>query len=265
MTPKRLSGLLAIACMLLLVSCGKKSSSYTKYIPKEANYVVGVDVKSIIQKLDKDSLSVDNMMTTFKNDDNKNEMNHAMDMYKQFRESGIDWSNRVYVAVNLSNMMNGSTPAVEIVAGLSDPTKFETFLRSQPKTKDVKTGEGYSYTGNDEMAIGWTKDAVVFATAEHARPSYEDYLPDSAGNMTKPPSATTAGNSPAEKLKMYFKLDKAASIVEAPGFTDLQGKNGDLVLYSQTGNLGNSFPMLAMVPKLKEMINGYYNMTTVNF
>ena len=66
MTTKRLSGLVAAACMLLLFSCGKKTSSYTKYIPKDANYVVGVDVKSIIQKLDKDSLSVENMMTTFK-------------------------------------------------------------------------------------------------------------------------------------------------------------------------------------------------------
>ncbi len=264
MTPKRLSGLVAIACMLLLFSCSKKSSSYTKYIPKEANYVVGVDVKSIVQKLDKDSLSVENMMATFKNDGNTKEMTHAMDMYKQFKESGIDWSNRVYIAVNIGNMMNGGSPGVEVVASLSDAAKFETFLKNQPKTKDVKTGEGFSYTGNDEMAIGWTKDAVIFATAEQNRPSYDDYMPDSSGNMTKPPSATTAGNSPAEKLKTYFKLDKATSILEAEGFTDLQGKSGDVVMYSQTGNLSKSFPMIAMMPKVKDLLQGY-STTILNF
>lgn len=264
MITKRLSGLVAAALMLLLFSCGKKNVSYTKFIPKDANYVIGVDVKSIIQKLDKDSLSVENMMGTFKQEGNKEDFTKALDMYNQFKDAGIDWRSRVYISVNLGNMMSGGTPGVQVVAGMSDVKKFEDFLKKQPKTKDIKTAEGFSYAGDDETAVGWNKDAVIVATAEHARPSYDNYMPDSLGNMAKPPSQTNAGNTPVEKLKKYFALAKNASIAEAEGFSDLQGKTADVNVYSQTGDMAKNFPMMAMMPKVKDLLQGY-STTTLNF
>lgn len=265
MITKRLSGMVAVALLLLLASCGKKNPSYTKFIPKDANYVIGVDVRSILQKLDKDSLSVDNMMGAFKEEGNKEDFTKALDMYNQFKDAGIDWSSRVYVAINLGNMMSGGTPGVQIVAGMSDSKKFEEFLKKQPKTKDIKTAEGFSYAGDDEAVVGWTKDAVILATAEHSRPAYDSYAPDdSTGGMTKPPSETNAGNTPVEKLKKYFALAKDASITEAEGFTDLQGKSADVNVYSQTGDMAKNFPMIAMMPKVKELLQGY-STTTLNF
>ena len=254
---KRLSGLFAVAMLLLLASCGKKNPSYTKYIPKDANYVVGIDVRSIMEKLDKDSLSVEKIMTTFKDETSTEKFGKGLEMYKEFKDAGIDWSNRVYIAASLSGSMMGGgsyNGNVEAVAGMKDAKKFEEFLKKQPDTKDIKKGDGFSYTGDGDKLIGWNEDAVIFASAQ-SNSSNDDTTDDSTG-MSKPQNAANATAS-ADLLKKYFKLDKKESINEAEGFGDLQTKKGDVVVYSQTGNMAKSFPMLAMVPKLTDFLKGY--------
>lgn len=256
MITKRLSGLLAVA-VLLLVSCGKKNPSYTKYIPKESNYVVGIDVRSILEKLDKDSLSVEKIMTTFKDETSNEKLTKALDTYNQFKDAGIDWASRVYIAASLNGSLMGGgsfNGNVEAVAGMKDSKKFEEFLKKQPNTKDIKKGDGFSYTGDGDKIIGWNEDAVIFVTAQSG--SSDDYMPDSLGNMSKPQSANNATAS-ADLLKKFFKLDKKESISEAEGFGDLQSQKGDVVVYSQSGNMAKSFPFLAMVPKLADFMKGY--------
>jgi hypothetical protein len=264
MITKRLIGGGALALMLLLTSCGKKSPSYTKYITNDANYVVGIDVRSILEKLEKDSMSVENMMTAIKDEANLDKYKKAVDMYNQFKDAGIDWSSRVYVAASFSgNFMGGggATFGSETVAGLKDAKKFEDFLKKQPETKDIKKGDGFSYTGGGGNVIGWNDDAVIMVSAQ-STPSYTSYMPDSSGNMTLPPSETNATES-VSLLSRYFKLNKDSSIADAEGFGDLQSKMADITVYSQTGDMSKLFPVFAL-PKFKDLLKGY-STSTVNF
>ena len=262
MTTKRLSGLLVVAIMLL-ASCGKKNPSYTKYIAKDANYVVGIDVRSILEKLDKDSLSVEKIMTTFKDETSTENFTKALDTYSQFKDAGIDWTSRVYVAVTINSggfMGGGSSFSgnVEAVAGVKDVKKLEEFLKKQPNTKDIKKGDGFSYTGDGEKMIGWNDDAVLFVTSQSG---YAGYNVSDSSDMNKPQSAENATAS-TDLLKKFFKQDKKESIAEAEGFSDLQSQKGDVVVYSQSGNMVKGF--LVTVPKLADFIKGY-STSVVNF
>src|SRR6188768_2155650 len=95
---KRLAGLAIIATMLL-TACSKKGPSYTRYIPKNASYVIALDVKEMIGKLEKDSLTVENMMAVLKDSSNPSQYSEAMTIWGQFKDAGLDFENKVFLTV----------------------------------------------------------------------------------------------------------------------------------------------------------------------
>lgn len=255
---------MVIATAVFISSCGKKAPAYTRYIPKEASSVISIDTKGMMAKLEKDSLSVEKILEVLKADTaNATAYATALETYKRFKESGIDWDSKVYInatSVNLMGYLGGTS--IQVVAGMKDVSKFEAFVKQQPGSKEVKKGEGFSYMLDDEWSLGWNDDAVMLI-AGGDRPSYEDFLPDSLKN-SKPRSETNA-SGPAEKLKKYFKLEKKESILSVDGFNDLQGKQGDITIFNQVNLDGISAMAFAFLPKLKEMIDGSYSSSIINF
>ena len=86
---KRLAGLVVVA-MMLLTACSKKGPSYTRYIPKNASYVIAMDVKEMITKLEKDSLTVENMMAVLKDTSDPSKYSEAMTIWSQFKDAGLE-------------------------------------------------------------------------------------------------------------------------------------------------------------------------------
>ncbi|MEO7313441.1 MAG: DUF4836 family protein, partial [Chitinophagaceae bacterium] len=244
--------------------CGKKAPGYTKYIPKQASNIISVDVKSLLTKLNNDSLTVENMLALLKDTSNPDDYKTAITKYTELKDAGVDWDSKVYISAGSLGMMgNGSTPEVQVVAGMKDVKKLETFLKLQSKNTEIIKADGYSYSAQEEMAIGWNDDAVMVVFGGKNK-SYPDYSPDDTTMGTKPKSEANASGA-VEKLKKYFKLEKKESILTVDGFNDLQGKKADIAIFNQANLDGVSAMAFAFVPKLKELIEGAYSATTVNF
>ena len=255
---------LAVAAIVLFTACGKKAPSYTRYIPKNAANVISIDVKGMLAKLNSDSLTVENMLAVLEDTARPDDYTTAMTKYIELKDAGIDWDSKVYISAASLEMSNGSTPAIQLVAGVKDQQKLEAFLKKQPQMGEIKKGDGYSYTVVGDNGIGWSKDAVIVLYGGYQR-SYEDYMPADSMEGTKPKSEISTGRDAEEELKKYFKLEKKESILSVDGFNDLQAKQVDITIFTQVNLDGINAMAFAFVPRLKEMIEGTYSSSTINF
>ncbi|MES2775109.1 MAG: DUF4836 family protein [Bacteroidota bacterium] len=253
----------AVAAIVLLASCGKKAPGYTRYIPKDASNVISIDVKSMLTKLNSDSLTVENMLGVLKDTAHPGHYTMAISKYNELKDAGIDFESKVYISVSsLETMNTGGSPEVQMVAGVKDAAKLEAFLKKQEGISGIVKGDGFSYVNEEDHVIGWNSDALMVLSEGHRR-SYEDYMPDdSTGSRPKSESNVTGA---VEKLKKYFKLEKKESILSVDGFNDLQGKQGDITIFNQANLDGINAMAFAFVPKLKELIEGTYSSTVINF
>lgn len=251
----------AIIGMLLLTACGKKAPSYAKYIPKDAGYVVALDVQSMMVKLQKDSLSIDNMMDAFK--DSSADYAKAVSTWKDFKDAGVDFSNKIFVTFSTSgiSMMGGGNTSFEMVGGLKDAAKLEAFIKKQPHFGEIKKGDGFSYAGENDMMVGWNDDAVIMVGTNENK--YANYNMDDRTGAA-PRSQSNAATA-SEKLKKYFKLEKAESMASVDAFADLMGKKADISMYN-SANLSSMPAMITgFVPKLKDLLEGTYSTSLINF
>ncbi len=252
----------ALVGMLLLTACGKKAPAYAKYIPKESSYVIAIDVQGMMEKLQKDSLTMDNMLDAFK--DSSADYAKAVSTWKDFKDAGVDFSNKIFVTVStggMGMMQGGNGTSFEMVGGLKDASKLEAFIKKQPHFTEVKKGDGFSYAGEDNMLVGWNDEAVIMVGVNEN--NYTNYMNNDSADAA--PRSQSSTSTAAEKLKKYFKLDKNESMASVSTFNDLMGKTADISMYSSPNTSGMPAMATAMVPKLKDLIDGMYSTTIINF
>lgn len=253
---------LGIIASIVLTACSSKGPEYTRFIPKSAGYVIAFDVKSMMTKLNEDSLTMENMLDVLKEKNNTGDYTQALEIWKQFKDAGLDFENKVLVAVPEINMDKGAV-GFQLVAGVKDPAKLEAFVAKLPNAPKVeKDGDLSMVTIEGNVMMGWNKEAVMIVGNE----SPSDY-----GMLDFNDSSAVASIPGAEgvkaDIKKYFTLKKDESIASVKEFTDLLQEKADMAIFTSgngaTGSGAN--PFLAMLPKVKELLDGVYSTTTVNF
>ena len=261
MQHKSFQAILLVAAIVVLAACGKKGPSYTQYIPKESGYVLAFDVKSMVSKLESDSLTVENMLAILKDTDKPTNYTQALNIWKQFKDAGFDWSNPILLAIPVFDVDAGRVD-VQIVAGLSDAKKLEAFIAQLPDAPKVQKEKDISFAVTDDMAIGWNSKAVMILAANDDLKGLTGM--GANGNIAPAPGSA---NTPVDKLKKYFALAKDASLASVDEFGNMMSKKSDIAIFtSNAGMAGTSAnAALAMMPKIKDLIEGLYSTTYVNF
>jgi predicted small lipoprotein YifL len=254
-----------LAAVVLLISCGKKGPSYTKYIPKDASYVVAFDVKSMMTKLEQDSLKVENMLDVLKDEKDPTTYATALEYWKQFQDAGLDFDNKMILAIPSLDIEKGEVTA-EIVAGLKDAKKLEDFIGKLPNKPKVTRDGDLSLVTTPEFALGWNKDAVIILATGGGTANYGMVDADSLSTTAPAPGSSSVG----ETLKKYFNLKKDESIASVDAFTDLLAEKADVSMFTNSSSLSTAAgagaaAAMAMMPKIKELMEGIYSTTTVNF
>lgn len=263
MNRNRFAGLLVLAA-IVLASCGKKGPEYTRYIPKSAGYVLAFDLKSMVQKLQQDSLSIENMMQVLKDEKNNSGYTEALDMWKQFKDAGIDFESRVFVAVPEMNF-NGGSLSFQLVAGLQDASKLEAFIGKQFKDAKIEKMGDITVVSLPMVSIGWKKDAVMMvgkqSTADYGMVDMNDLQGDTtAGNTTAPVISTDT----KQDIKKYFELKKDESVASIDVFNELLEKPADVAVFTSSESAAGN-PFMNMMPQVKELLAGAYSTSTINF
>jgi hypothetical protein len=199
-------GSLILLAAVLTTACSKKGPKYTQYIPKDAGYVLSFDVKSMMEKLQKDSLSIEAMMEALKDSTNPGKYEQAMQMWTKFQNAGLDWENPVLLAVPTADVTSGAID-IQMVAGLKDPQQLQKFIASLPNSPKVQKDGNINYAIANNMVIGWNEHAVmVLASNTDLMGQVLEISPDSSI------AAAPGSSSSLDKLKKYFDLKDAESL-----------------------------------------------------
>lgn len=262
---RTLPALFVLAAVVFMTSCSKKGPSYTKYIPKESSYVIALDVKSMVMKLEKDSLSVENMLQVIRDTADPSKYAKALEIWNQFKDAGLDLESKIFVSVPSLDMAAGSLN-VQVLAGLKDEKKLEAFIAKMPGSPKVVKEGNISYATHEEMVVGWNDEAVMILGG-HTTPRFDMPQMGEDSSVSAPAPVPGAGLGLVEKLKKYFALKKEESIVTLDEFNRLAGDKADVAIFTNSSSLATSSanPALAMMPKVKDLMQGIYSTTAINF
>ena len=256
---KHFSGLMLIAT-LLLAACGKRGPQFTQYIPKETSYVISFNVKSMVTKLEKDTLTVENLLETIKDTANPSNYTKAVEIWRQFQNAGLDWEQPMLVAIpNLD--MSGHID-VQMVAGLKDVQKLEAFIAKLPNAPKIQKDKDISYASEANMTIGWNDKAVMILAGN-------DDLTKGLVDLADSTTAAAPGSSISaiDRMKKYFELKNDASLASVDAFGDMLKEKSDIAIYANNAGLAGSQAnmALAMMPKMKDLLEGMYSTSLINF
>ena len=258
---RQFTGLILLVAVLLS-SCSKKGPDYARYIPKTAGYVISFDVQRLTQKLAEDSLTMENMLSVLKDDHDSKDYSEALAKWAEFRDAGVDFEQKVLVAIPALDVTTGSA-SFQMVAGLKDAAKLEAFIAKMPQAPKVQQEGDISMVDMGDMVLGWKKGAVMMVGTHTA----EDY--DLLNDSTEAPIGALPGAEGVKALlKKFFEQKKDESILSVKDFVTALEKPSDVMVFTNsdalTGATVNPF-MAAMQTKLKELLQGVYSVTRINF
>jgi hypothetical protein len=249
----------------LLTACSNHAPKEAKYIPKDASAVLVLDPKSLHDKLEKSGINMDTLI-------NRLFQRNAVDtgdrahFYEIKDGAGINWDSKIFFFAfqNLGQPQSSST-AMNLIAGLSDATKFETFLKKQPffLNKPVQKEKTYSYILiNSESMIAWNESNVIGSTFKsYIKPVYDTV----AMKFIVPEKANMEKEMKAEVNK-YFTQKESESLASVDAFGKMFQTKSDGYAFSSTNSyLSVLGTMPLQLPKLEELVKDNYVASTLSF
>lgn len=189
----------------------------------------------------------------------------ALETWKDFKDAGLDLESRLLVSIPTLDIDGGSI-YVQTLVGLKDADKLKAFIAKMPEAPKVQEEKDFSYAVKEDMVVAWKKD-VVMMVAGGATPdlsNMQDMLDADTNTMAAPAIAGNAGL--LDKVKKYFALKKEESIATNDAFNKLMAEKADVAMFSNSSSLAGSQAMaMASMPKVKELIEGIYSTSTMNF
>jgi hypothetical protein len=149
------------------------------------------------------------------------------------------------------------------VAGLTDATKFEAYIKMKIKGAEIKKEKDYSYSIKDNNMVAWGKDVIIFMSYSKA-PAMPQFDTTSPANFeVKPVQADATVDAIKTEMAAYFNLKEDESIASIAEFRDLAAQKVDASVWINSASSVDDLPI--PLPKLKELIENSYTAATINF
>ena len=222
--------------LLLLASCNKTANldDASKAIPKDAVSVTAINLPSLFQKADFESVKQMDfykaMLDSMKSDD------AAMaDIMRDPRKSGVDFTKNVYIVqdYSLANMSDGNNATTALMS-LSNVGDFETMLKNVSKDAKIESKDGIKYL----ISAAKNKENAADTEGSSYRPNNRSVT---AWNDKM---AIITSYTEGSDFTKYFKTKAEESIGKNEQFGKLFGTKHDVYTYM-------SFDKLADDPQIK--------------
>ena len=252
-----------ILIISLLTSCNTPSPNEAKYIPKDASAVLVIDPKNLHDKLEKSGINMDTLI-------NRLFQRNAVDtadrkhFYEIKDDAGINWESKIFF-FGLQSTDQTNASVINLMAGISDATKFEFFLKKQSffVNKSVQKEKGFSYILiNNESMISWNESIAIGSSYQNKiKPIYDTV----AMKFIVPEKATNEKEMKAEVYK-YFNQKESESLSSVDAFGKMFQSKSDGYAFSSTNrylSILGSMPL--QLPKLEELVKDNYIASTLSF
>lgn len=226
---------------LAFTSCKHNTAPLALFIPKDADMVLEVDMKSLTDKISSSGITLDSLANMF-------EENESGLHWNDIENSGIDLTKSFFVFSRQNNSMQaGKNASYGLIAPVTDKNKLETFLKKQVGSAETKQDDKYQYInmGNNNIA-GWNNNVLIIYGVAYR-----------AGNSA---DATLLH----QQLTTLFTQNKSNSITSADGFNDMLNKTGDIHFWSNSSAGLNAIPALGMT-KMSTLFENTYTEGTIDF
>ncbi len=247
----------------LLTSCNNQAPKEAKYIPKDASAVLVIDPKNLHDKLEKSGINMDTLI-------NRLFQRNAVDTSdrKHFYEikdgAGINWEGKMFF-FGLQSTDQTNASVINLMAGLSDATKFETFLKKQSffVNKAVQKEKGYSYIIlNNNSMISWNESIIVGSSYQNKIKPFYDTV---TMKFIVPEKANNEKEMKAEVNK-YFTQKESESLASIDAFGKMFQSKSDGYAFSSTNRYLSILGSMALqLPKLEELVKDNYIASTLSF
>jgi hypothetical protein len=250
---------------LALSSCTGNLPKEAKYIPKDAGFVLILDPQQMQDKLQKGGINIDMLIgRLFKNEPADSKDRAHFNAVKD--SAGINWSNKFFVFMHQKSYSdNSQSNTFSCLAGLKDPIKLESFLKSQEdfRNKEIKKEKEYSYiiTGEGSM-LSWNDEQIIVTMYTHAqKPVY-----DTAEMVFKKPAPFDVEGEMKREASRYFTQKVNESLADVKMFTEMFKDKADGYVFSSSNSSLSALSMLPFQPqKLEEFMKDNYSIATLSF
>jgi len=237
---------IAVILVTACCSCNKNKLEQAKYIPKDANIVLGIQPQALSDKL-KDHQDLMDSLTQFFTGivadlSDTNKQSAAV-----FLKS-IDTKQPIFIFIQAKNSIaEGNTSLKGMVLPLSDANKFADYAKTN-LVNTVSQGKGYSFgmlkNSYNGTMLGWNKNSAIFIVYD--------------GDDT---SAVPA------QLETLFNLKESESLADNHSFTSSYDAKADISFYfnSTQSALASSLLAAAAMTKASDLIKDTYSAGSINF
>lgn len=226
--------------LFLLASCNKTANldDASKAIPKDAVSVTAINVPSLFQKADFESVK---QMDFYKAmvDSAKTDNAAMADIMRDPRKSGVDFTKNVYIVqdYSLSNPTQNDGGGMTALMSLSNASDFEAMLKNSSKDAKIETKDGIKYIISSPKA-----ETATLLNEDDNRFSYTR---ESRGVVAWNDKMAIIGTyTEGADFTKYFKTKAEESISKNEQFGKLFGAKHDIYSYM-------SFDKLADDPQAK--------------
>ena len=222
--------------LFLLASCNKTANldDASKAIPKDAVSVTAINLPSLFQKADFESVKQMDfykaMLDSMKSDDA-----FMKDIMRDPRKSGVDFMKNVYFVqdYNFTKISNGDNGMTALMS-LSNVGDFETMLKNVSKDAKIESKDGVKYMLSAEKSNGNDTDTEGYSSYKNSRSvtAWNDKM------------AIITSYTEGSDFTKYFKTKAEESIGKNEQFGKLFGTKHDVYTYM-------SFDKFADDPQIK--------------
>lgn len=250
---KKIARLITIlfAVAVAITSCNSNKPTLAKYIPKDAVAVIGLNAKSITEKLATGNLSLDTLAAILTS--NEGDSTADSNKWNELKTSGIDLAAPFYAFFKTtSSIMDGSTSTVGVVASIKDVAVFEQYLKKKKPGGDIKTDGDYSYLAlGEDFVVGW-KDNVAILSQVHG------------GRNAPGVYATGEGTLSQQLLKKLFGQATSESVLSLDAYKNVEKAGGDMTFFFNASAGQGALSALSLT-KASDLIADSYTTGSVNF
>lgn len=259
--------LAVIVIAVIFTSCSGGGPKEARFIPKSSSAVIVLDPGAMQDKLTKGGISIDTLLSrVFKNDsiDAKDK-----EKINEFRNNaGMNWQSQFFFFVSQKgnpSTPEGGTTVMNLMAGLKDGTKFETWLKKQDdlNKKTVVKEKDYSYlVAEDNTIISWSDKNVILTIYNFTQqPSF-----DTVTMQYKIPEKKNVEVEMKEQVKAYYTQAKDASMAGVKEFTGMFKEKADGYAFTSSNSSLSALSMLPVsLPKVEELLKDNYSASTLSF
>ena len=249
---------------LLLSSCGSKAPKEARLIPKNAVAVASVNAFALKEKLEKNGITIDTLLDKIFEKDSSGKVDRKA--IEELRtEAGINWKKDChFFAVNKNEGINNTVNIVAGIAGLSNSTKFEAYLKkyAKPGTSIKKEKNFDAIIIDGDKIVAWDKEYLMLMYYRQViKPTW-----DSTNMRFNIPAKTDLTAKTISTADSFFTQKEEESIISVKGFGEMFKTKSDGYLFTSTSSYLNALSGAPIqIPKLEELAKDNYSASTLSF